>query len=65
MASLNRKNDEMYHLMNARTDKRNEVRPKALTGTKLLGFEVLEYYRVFLNEKYKSKLYKILKLLKS
>ena len=34
MSSLNRRNDEMKHLMNARTDKRNEPRPKILPGYK-------------------------------
>ena len=63
MSSLNRRNDEMSHLMKARTDKRNISRPKALTGKKRFYFERLEELRIENNKWYPFLLKKYLKRL--
>ena len=63
MASLNRKNDEMKHLMNARTDIKTKERPKALTGKKKFYFEKLEELRIENNKWYQFLLKKYLKRL--
>ena len=65
MASLNRKNDEMYNLMNARTDKRNDPRPDKLAEIKQFYFEKLEYARQFNPKWYRFLLKKYLKRLAS
>jgi len=43
---LNRKQETMRNDLGARTDKRNEPRPKALTGIKKRRFEALEAARI-------------------
>ena len=63
MGSLNRKNDEIYYIMKARTDIKTKERPKALTGEKQFYFEKLESARIdypkwypFLLKKYLTRL---------
>ena len=63
MTSLNRKNDEMSHLMKARTDVKTKERPKALTGKKRFYFEKLEQLRIEYPKWYPFLLKKYLKRL--
>ena len=63
MNSLNKKNDEMHHLMKARTDIKTKERPKALTGKKRFYFEKLENARMYYPKWYPFLLKKYLKRL--
>lgn len=63
MATLNINNEVIHEAMKARTDKRNDPRPEALTGKKRFYFEKLEELRIEYPKWYPFLLKKYLKRL--